>query len=215
MPWADDELVPISALEHYSYCPRQCGLIHVEQVWSENLATTRGEIVHARVDELAHESRPGIRREFALPLWCERLGLTGRADLIEFGPEGAFPVEYKVGRRRSWGHEAIQLCAQAICLEEMLGQPVTSGAIYYHGSHARREVEFDAALRRIVEETTVAVRAMIDSRQLPPPIADARCRRCSLRDQCLPETLSQPVHIRYWKSARFDAVRPASDEERL
>ena len=102
MAWADDDLVPISALEHYSYCPRQCGLIHLEQVWSENVATTRGQIVHERVDEVGHETRPGTRLEFAMPLWSDQLGLVGRADLVEFRDDVPYPVEYKSGRRRTW-----------------------------------------------------------------------------------------------------------------
>jgi CRISPR-associated exonuclease Cas4 len=204
MAWTDDDLIPISALEHYSYCPRQCGLIHLEQVWSENGSTTRGSLVHARVDELAHETRPDIRLEFGLSLWSDRLGLTGRADLVEFRPNEVYPVEYKVGRRRAWGHEAIQLCAQALCLEEMLGQPVPRGAIFYHGSRARREIECDDALRALVEETTAAVRGMLSAQQLPAPIADARCRSCSLRDDCLPDTVTRAGRERYWSKARFD-----------
>ena len=213
MAWTDEDLIPISALEHFSYCPRQCGLIHLEQVWAENIATTRGGLVHSRVDEPTQETRPGIRREFGLPLWSERLGLIGRADLVEFQTDHAYPVEYKVGRRRAWGHEAIQLCAQALCLEEMLGQPVPRGAIFYHGSRARREIECDDALRAIVEKTTTAARTMLASQRLPAPIADARCRKCSLRDECLPDTISRNGRERYWFAARFDPRPPAIYEQ--
>lgn len=180
------EPVTISALEHYSYCPRQCALIHVEQTFTENVFTIRGRHTHERVDDPEAERRPGIHREYALPLWSERLGLTGRADLVEFTAEGAFPVEYKSGKQRQWGHEAIQLCAQALCLEEMTGQPVPRGAIFYHGSRKRREVIFDDTLRRIVEDTIHAVRAMLARVALPEPIFDARCTHCSLIDSCLP-----------------------------
>lgn len=181
------EPVMISALEHYSYCPRQCALIHVEQTFTENVFTIRGRHTHERVDDPEAERRPGIHREYALPLWSERLGLTGRADLVEFTPEGPFPVEYKSGKQRQWGHEAIQLCAQALCLEEMTGQPVPRGAIYYRASRKRREVAFDDALRRIVEETTLAVREMLARGAVPGPSFDARCTHCSLIDTCLPE----------------------------
>lgn len=204
MIWADDDLIPISALEHYSYCPRQCGLIHLEQVWSENTATTRGSLAHARVDELTHETRRDVRLEFGLSLWSDRLGLTGRADLVEFRPAGVYPVEYKLGRRRNWGHEAIQLCAQALCLEEMLGQAVPCGAIFYHGSRVRREIQCDEALRSLVEETAIAVRMMLSSQQLPVPMADERCRSCSLNDDCLPNTITRSGSDRYWRKARFD-----------
>lgn len=215
MAWTDDDLIPISALEHFSYCPRQCGLIHLEQVWDENLHTTRGDIVHEHVDEVGHESRPGTRLEFAMPLWSDCLGLVGRADLVEFNDGIAYPVEYKSGHRRKWGHEAIQVCAQAICLEEMLGTPVPKGSIYYHGSHARREIRFEAALRELVTSTTLSVRTMLLEQGLPSPIADARCRQCSLRDACLPVALSRSARTRYWKAARFDPTLTVSAEERL
>ncbi len=180
------EPVTISALEHYSYCPRQCALIHLEQSWDDNSFTVRGTARHERLDEPGEEQRPGIRREWAVPLWSDRLGLVGRADLVEFHPSGPFPVEYKVGKRRQWAHEAIQLGAQALCLEEMTGQPVGEGAIFYHGSRARREVEIDDDLRDLVAGTIEAVRAQLAGSQLPPPINDAGCRHCSLNEICMP-----------------------------
>lgn len=180
------EPVMISALEHYSYCPRQCALIHVEQTFTENVYTIRGGHVHERVDDAGDENRPGVHREYALPLWSEALGLTGRGDLVEFTPEGPYPVEYKSGKKRRWGHETIQLCAQALCLEEMTGQPVTRGAVYYRASRQRREVEFDEGLRQQVAEMTRAVREMLASGELPAPINDARCANCSLIETCMP-----------------------------
>lgn len=183
---AEREPVMISALEHYSYCPRQCALIHLDQSWDDNSFTVRGTARHERVDREDVEHRPDIRREWAMPLWSETLGLVGRADLVEFHPSGPYPVEYKVGKRRQWAHEAIQLGAQALCLEEMTGQPVPRGAIYYHGSRARREVEIDTALREIVAATVEAVRATLAGSSLPPPINDARCRHCSLNEICMP-----------------------------
>jgi len=180
------EPVMISALEHYSYCPRQCALIHLEQTFTENVYTMRGQHSHERVDRTDAERRPTIHREYALPLWSDRLGLTGRADLVEFTTDGPYPVEYKSGKKRAWGHEAIQLCAQAMCLEEMLDCAIPRGAIFYQGSRRRREVEFDAVLRAVVEETTRAVRHMLASDVLPPAIADARCVHCSLAETCMP-----------------------------
>lgn len=196
----DGELdpVPISALEHYSYCPRQCALIHLEQSYSENAFTIRGSLAHQRVDETDHETRPGIRREYGLPLWSRRLGLVGRADLVEFTADGPYPVEHKVGKKRRWDHETIQLCAQALCLEEMLGVPVPRGAIFYHGSKSRREVDFDDALRRQVEDVTAAVRQMLAGVDLPAPPNDARCPHCSLWDACLPSVVNRPARDRAW-----------------
>ena len=159
--WRDDELVMISALEHWSYCPRQCGLIHLESTYDENLFTLRGQRLHRNVDLPGDAQEEGVRRVRALPLFCDALGLTGRADLVEF-PEGIpYPVEYKSGSRRPHSHEALQLCAQALCLEEMFGQAVPAGAIYFHGSRKRVAVAFDAALREQVPESVAAVREML------------------------------------------------------
>ncbi len=131
--------IMISALEHYSYCPRQCALIHVEQVWGENLYTMRGRDVHENVDVESSHDVAGILYERALPLWSKRLNLVGKADLVEFHGETPYPVEYKSGTHRAGHHEALQLCAQAICLEEMFGVPVEKGALFWHGSRERRE----------------------------------------------------------------------------
>jgi len=128
--------IMISALEHYSYCPRQCALIHVEQVWGENLYTMRGRDVHENVDVESSHEVAGIRYERALPLWSKRLNLVGKADLVEFHGETPYPVEYKSGTHRAGHHEALQLCAQAICLEEMFGVPVEKGALFWHGSRS-------------------------------------------------------------------------------
>jgi CRISPR-associated exonuclease Cas4 len=197
------EPVMISTLEHYSYCPRQCALIHLEQTFTENAFTIRGRHAHERVDDPDAEQRPGIHREYALPLWSERLGLTGRADLVEFSPDGPYPVEYKSGKKRAWGHEALQLCAQAMCLEEMLGTRIERGAIWYHGSRRRREVVFDDTLRRLVEETTAAVRAMLAGGTMPPAINDARCTHCSLIDACLP-AVERAAHAPRWLRDLYD-----------
>ena len=138
--WDDADLVMVSALEHWSYCPRQCALIHVEQTFDENLYTLRGRMLHERVDVPEAEQREGVRIERALPLWSDRLGLVGKADVVEFHGDAPYPVEYKHGPRQHWGHDDLQLCAQALCLEDMTGQPVPAGAIYHHSSRRRREL---------------------------------------------------------------------------
>jgi CRISPR-associated exonuclease Cas4 len=125
------EPVMISALEHYSYCPRQCALIHIEQTFDENIYTLRGHLAHERVDQTTSRNEDAVRVERGLPLWSKHLGLVGRADVVEFYDENPYPVEYKQGQRRDWQFEAIQLCAQALCLEEMFGLAVPKGAIYY------------------------------------------------------------------------------------
>lgn len=184
--------IPLSALQHWAYCPRQCGLIHLEQAFEDNIHTARGQAVHHLVDEPGYEMKAGMKVERALPLWSDKLDLIGKADLVEFHLDGTiFPVEFKHGRKRQKVHDDIQLAAQALCLEEMLGRPVPKGAIYHASSHRRREVAITQELRRLVEETAAAIRTMLASGKLPPPINDARCRECSLKDLCQPEALGE------------------------
>jgi CRISPR-associated exonuclease Cas4 len=185
MPW--DDPIPISALQHYVYCPRQCALIHTERAWEENIYTMRGRRAHESVDMPAGIVRQGLRVEYALPIWSERLGLFGRADAVEFEADGTpHPVEHKVGPRLARHADTIQLCAQALCLEEMFGLSVPRGGLYYRSSRRRREVEFDDTLRHEVERVVAAVRALLSSSTLPVPVADARCKHCSLIDTCMP-----------------------------
>lgn len=190
-PRDSNDPVPISALQHWSYCPRQCALIHVEQVFADNLHTARGNAVHALVDEPGAERSGTVRIERAMPLWSDRLGLVGKADLVEFSRDGtAYPVEYKHGPRRKQVHDELQLAAQALCLEEMTGKQVASGAIFHFSSRRRREVLIDDALRRDVEKAVVAVRELIAATALPSPVNDARCRNCSLIELCQPGALA-------------------------
>jgi len=186
--------IPLARFQHWCYCPRQCLLIHAEQVFAENVHTQRGQAVHARVDQPVVEMRAGVRTATAVPLWCDRLGLVGRADVVEFSADGTpYPVEYKHGRRGRaalGAHDDVQLAAQAICLEEMTGRAVVAGAIYHASSHRRREVAIDSHLRAQVEELTVTIRQALARASLPPPANDARCRECSLIDLCQPAALA-------------------------
>jgi CRISPR-associated exonuclease Cas4 len=189
--WGESELVMISALEHWSYCPRQCALIHVEQTFDENLYTLRGRAVHKKVDEPKVEEQAGIRIERALPLWCKALGLVGKADVVEFHGDQPYPVEYKHGPHREQEHDDLQLCAQALCLEEMTGRPVPRGAIYHHSSRKRRVVEFTPELRARVATVANAIRVMLQTKQLPPPVNDRRCTHCSLQEACMPAVVDE------------------------
>lgn len=189
--WPDEDLVLISALEHYSYCPRQCGLIHVESIFDENVYTLRGRQAHERTHQPVARGEDGVRVERALPVWSERLGLTGIADVVEFHPDGrVYPVEYKHGARARHVHDELQLCAQALCLEEMLGVSVPAGAVYSHQSRRRREVALHEGLRRETEWLVTEIRRMRHSGILPPPLNDSRCPRCSLIDACVPEAVA-------------------------
>jgi CRISPR-associated exonuclease Cas4 len=201
----DLDPIPLSALQHWAYCPRQCALIHQEQAFEDNIHTARGQAVHHLVDQPSYEVKAGVRVERALPLWSERLGLTGKADLVEFHPDGTlYPVEFKHGRKRGALHDDIQLAAQALCLEEMLGRPVAKGAIYHASSHRRREVPITEALRRLVVETTAAIRGTLASGVLPAPVNDARCRECSLHDICQPVVVAAPGPYRGALARLFD-----------
>ena len=201
------DLIMLSALQHWSYCPRQCALIHLEQAFDDNVHTMRGNAAHERVDEAGFETFEGVRSERALPVWSDRLGLIGKCDVVEFHPDGRiYPVEYKHGQKRVKTHDDIQLVAQALCLEEMTGKVITHGAIYHHGSRRRREVAITPALRRLVEDTVAAIRAMLASGKLPPPADDARCKECSLNDICQPHALGERGKLQRLQAGLFSEV---------
>jgi CRISPR-associated exonuclease Cas4 len=189
--WDDSELVQLSALEHWSYCPRQCALSHQEQTFDENIYTLQGRMLHESVDEGGGQWEAGVRIERGVPLWSKRLGLVGKADVVEFHNEVPYPVEYKRGPKRRWGHDDLQLCAQAMCLEEMTGCAVLRGAVFHHRSRRRGEVVFDESLRRSVEKAVVGVRDLLRQPKLPRAVDDARCRNCSLAESCLPSVVGE------------------------
>lgn len=188
------EPVPLSALQHWCYCERQCALIHQEQAFAENVHTLRGQAVHATVDTPGFETRAGLRVERALPIWSERLGLIGKADVVEFQSDGTpYPIEYKHGSRhkapRIAACDDLQLAAQALCLEEMTGKVVVEGALFYAKSKRRRSVSITAPLRVAVETAADAIRRMVASAIMPSPVDDDRCKQCSLIDLCQPHAV--------------------------
>jgi CRISPR-associated exonuclease Cas4 len=193
----EPDALPLSALQHWSYCPRQCALIHLEQAFDDNLHTLRGQAVHRQVDQPGMELRAGLRIERALPVWNDELGLIGKADVVEFETDGTpYPVEYKHGSRHKAAEIAacddLQLAAQAVCLQEMTGGTVREGALFYASSKRRRLVAMDAALLERVAIAAAEVRAMLAGGRLPPPTADIRrCRGCSMRERCQPEALAR------------------------
>jgi CRISPR-associated exonuclease Cas4 len=206
-----DDLIPLSALQHYSYCPRQCALIHLEQTFSENVFTVRGRLEHERVDEPGAREESGVVIQTAVPLVHERLGLIGKADIVERRPDGRLcPVEYKHGPRRQHTHDDIQVAAQALCLEEMTGEAVTEGAVYHCSSHRRRLVPITPELRALVEETARRVHELLRGGRMPPAVDDAaRCRGCSLQDLCQPQLLKAGRTLRRLSATLFN---PAKDE---
>ena len=204
-----DNPIPISSLNQYAYCPRRCALIHVEQTFEENIYTMRGRDLHERTDTPeASGWEDGIRVERALPLWSRRLGLIGKADVVEFHGETPYPVEYKTGRLHQYINDDLQVCAQAICLEEMTGREVPRGAIYHHSSRRRREVVFDPLLRAKVEETVAAIRQMMTDKFIPPPVNDARCKHCSLLESCMPAVIGERQRAVNLKRSLFELSDP-------
>ena len=204
--WSDDDLIMVSALEHWSYCHRQCALIHIEQTFDENLYTLRGRTVHQQVDEVESVTERGVRVERAMSIWNKRLGLIGKADVVEFHDDVPYPVEYKHGSRRQKEHDDLQLCAQAMCLEEMTGQVVPRGAIFHHKSRRRREVIFTPNLRKQVEEAVTAIRALLAAKQLPPPVNDQRCEKCSLKEACMPQVIEEQGREKRLLANLFDVA---------
>ncbi len=206
--FSDADLLPLSALQHYIYCPRQCALIHLEQQWTENRFTAEGRAQHDRVDRPEHETRDGIRYEYAVLLRSLRLGLIGKADVVEFHlhPAGedlksdisnlrspdktlrVFPVEHKRGRPKPTHCDWVQLCAQALCLEETLGMEIGEGAIFYGLPRRRQAVEFTPELRAETEQTAAVLHKLIASGKTPPAeYAEKKCAACSLLETCMPK----------------------------
>lgn len=216
---ADDELIMLSALQHYLYCPRQCALIHVDGAWSENYLTASGRQLHERVDRIGGETRRDVHLATALRLISTRLGMMGVADMVEFhlassefeggvrvatplvGRSGCwkpFPVEYKRGRPKPHRADEVQLCAQALCLEEMLGVSISEGALFYGETRKRTSVVFDRDLRALTEETVVAVRKLLTDGTLPSSVMSKGCWACSLYETCQPKTASAHPSAEGW-----------------
>lgn len=190
----ESDLIPLSALQHYLFCPRQCALIHVEQIWVESGLTAEGRILHEKVDAGGVEKRRDVKRVFGLPIRCLRLGLVGKADVVEFhrqvdGRSFPYPVEHKRGRRKQEDWDRVQLCAQALCLEEMLDVTVPEGALFYGREQRREVVKIGDALRRETEDVAAAVHRLLAEGRTPAPQYAPKCDSCSLVDVCLPRTV--------------------------
>lgn len=188
----DGEPIPLSALQHAVYCLRQAALIHIERLWAENRFTAEGQVLHASADEPGRRKVRGIRRVNALPLASRRLGIAGVADLVEFrhedGSEVPFPIEIKRGKIKLHRADEVQLCAQALCLEDMLGVKVAEGALFYAETKRRLTVVFDEDLRHLTEATIAQLRETFATLQTPPPTPHKqRCKACSLLDLCRPD----------------------------
>ena len=205
-PAAEDALIPLSALQHHLFCPRQCALIHVEQLWAEDAATAAGRLLHERVDAGGGESRRSLRVARGLMLRSLALGVVGRAAAGEFHgkPQQPYPVEYKRGKPKAHRADEVQLCAQAICLEEMFGKAVPEGALFYGETRRRTVVVFDDELRTLTAAVAVAARATVAGTVTPRPWRMPACRRCSLEVLCQPARLEKPPVVARWLAAQIE-----------
>lgn len=199
----DDDLVPLSALQHYLYCPRQCALIHVEQLWAENRQTAEGRLMHDKADEFSVEVRRGIRVVTAMPLSNPDLGITGKADVVEFHEtstgEVPYPVEYKRGKPKAHHADEVQLCGQALCLEHMLHCRVEEGALYYGKTRHRTVVLFDEPLRELTKDVIRKTRDLVISGKTPTAeYLPSLCDACSLLDMCRPKLLRKGNSVKKW-----------------
>lgn len=190
--FTEDELLPISALQHLIFCERQCALIHLEQIWLENRYTAEGRVQHERVHEVSAESRGDVRIVRGLRLRSLALGLIGVADVVEFhgrqseAQEIPFPVEYKRGKPKADRCDEVQLCAQALCLEEMLSVDAPAGALFYGKTRRRKNIVFDDTLRKLTASTADRLHSLIKSGDVPPAVYEKKCEGCSLKDICMP-----------------------------
>ncbi|SAL30842.1 CRISPR-associated protein Cas4 [Caballeronia humi] len=208
---SDDDTILLSSLQHYLFCPRQCALIHVERIWTENVYTAEGRVLHEQADKPRTEKRRGVRTVTAMPLSNAKLGIAGIADVVEFhrpddgSAEHAYPVEYKRGRPKAHRADEVQLCAQALCLEAMLAQCIDEGALFYGKTRRRRVVPFDDELRRLTVATIDGVRALLREARTPSATYEAhRCDACSLIDDCQPRTLGRHVSVKAWFAAKLE-----------
>ena len=226
--YPEDEMIMISALQHYLFCKRQCALIHIECLWSENFLTASGRLLHRNVDRKKTEKRTGVRQATGLRLFSERLHLTGVADMVEFherteekDPDGTitavrlkgspnfwapFPVEYKRGSPKVHRADEIQLCAQALCLEEMLNVRIPEGALFYGEPHRRTPVVFDEELRSLTKRIAEETFSLIRSGKTPPALYSKSCEACSLLDLCCPRSVSSGRSVGEWLQKQIDEV---------
>jgi CRISPR-associated exonuclease Cas4 len=183
--------LPLSLLNDYLYCERRAALKTVEGVRSANAHTAKGDIIHEHADLPGYEVAKGVTLLRALPVWSDTLGLNGKCDIVEQRADGTlFPVEYKSGKRRQWDNDDVQLCAQALCLEEMLGYSIPGGAIFHADSKRRREVPFTPELRALTLQTITALHELASGNTVPPAVFKPACEHCSLFDICLPRATS-------------------------
>ena len=212
--FTEDDLLPISALQHLAFCPRQCALIHIEMAWAENRLTVEGKQLHERAHRDEVECRPGVRVARGLRLKSFVYGLVGVADVVEFhNGESPFPVEYKRGKGKPDNRDEVQLCAQALCLEEMLQTHISEGAIFYGQPRRRLSVIFTETLRNATITLAREFRALLESQKIPPAHYAKHCENCSLIELCMPEQTSGRKNVNAYYNAFFASIEDENQEE--
>lgn len=196
--YAEDDFLSLSGLQHISFCERQWALIHLEQAWEENYDTVRGELFHQRAHTEGYTCRDGLRFERGVRVWSYELGLSGIADIVEYGPQQVVPVEYKVGRPKAEPWDRIQVAAQAMCLEEMASVKIPAAALFYGETRRRESVAIDGGLRESVVALSRRMHQLYATRSTPPALQTRHCSRCSLKDLCLPESFREEAR-NYWE----------------
>lgn len=205
--YPESDLLAISGLQHFIFCERQWALIHLEQQWEENRLTAEGTALHERVDEPDHEVRGDVRIVRALPLRSLVHGMTGRADVVEFHSHGAIiPVEYKRGKPKADRCDEVQLCAQALCLEEMTGTPIPQGYLFYGQPRRRTEVLLSDELRRLTLQTLEKMHIVFSEGKTPLTRYEKKCDNCSLIECCSPKVLSPGKNVKLWLKNQLEAL---------
>ncbi len=205
--YPESQLLPISALQHLIFCERQCALIHVEQLWAENVLTIEGRQLHQKAHDGKQEIRGDVRITRSLWLKSHQLGLIGQADVVEFhADQTVTPVEYKRGKPKKDDSDRVQICAQAMCLEEMLGVSIATGSLFYGTRQRRTEVDFDSQLRNRTRQVTEQLHQMIRSRETPVARRQPKCEKCSLLELCLPDSQRLARGVSTWNSTQYGAA---------
>jgi len=200
--YSEEDFLQLSALQHFVFCKRQCALIHIEQAWTENVLTAEGRMMHENVHEEHSKNIAGIRIVQGMPLHSFKLGLSGKADTVEFhkikdrGKYIPFPVEYKHGKPKLDDSDKIQLCAQVLCLEEMMSVKIPKGVLFYGRTRHRFNVTFDDALRQKTKETAVKLHTFIEKGKTPLPTYSPKCKSCSFIDECLPKMIGRKISVK-------------------
>jgi len=213
----DDDFLQLSALQHFVFCPRQCALIHIEQVWDENIFTAEGKVMHNAAHEERFEMREGIRIERGMPLRSDELGINGKADVIEFHKTGdgswlPFPIEYKRGKPKQNNCDKVQLCAQALCLEEMLQTTLSRGAVFYGKTRRRLDVVFEDALRQETKQAALLLHEFVRQGKTPKPVYSKKCESCSLIVECMPRAIQSGSSVKEYVHKMLEAEPAGSCE---